>query len=58
MNCFEKIFGNEEQIRMFSSLIESGTMSHAYMLTGPKGSGKKTFAFAVAAAIAEKRNGS
>ncbi len=35
--------GNEKLSEMFSEKLASGTMSHAYLLTGPEGSGKSTF---------------
>ncbi|MBR6050869.1 MAG: hypothetical protein IKP68_06670, partial [Clostridia bacterium] len=54
MNRFSGIFGNKENIAMFSSLIEAGKLSHAYLFAGAEGSGKKTLAFAVAAALASK----
>lgn len=54
MELFSGIFGNKENIAMFSSLIDAGRLSHAYLLAGAEGSGKKTLALAVAAALAAK----
>lgn len=34
------LIGNEKLLHMFSSKIRSQTLSHAYLLTGPEGSGK------------------
>lgn len=51
-DSFCKIFGNEKNIELFCDLIGTGRMSHAYLLVGPDGSGKKTLAFAVAHALA------
>ena len=54
MDVFSGIFGNEENKAMFSSLIGAGKLSHAYLFAGAEGSGKKTLALAVAAALASK----
>lgn len=53
MAGFDNIFGNKENIKMFSSLIAQGKLSHAYMLYGARGSGKKTMALAIAEALAK-----
>lgn len=57
MDQFSGIFGNKENIAMFSSLIEAGKLSHAYLFAGAEGSGKKKLAVAVAAALASKTSG-
>lgn len=57
MDRFAGIFGNDDNKEMFSALIDAGTLSHAYLLSGPEGSGKKMLAFAVAAALASKTSG-
>ena len=54
MDCFSGIFGNKENTAMFSSLIDAGKLSHAYLFAGAEGSGKKTLSLAVAAALASK----
>ena len=54
MDFFSGIFGNDGNKKMFSALIGAGTLSHAYLIAGPEGSGKKTLSFAVAAALAAK----
>ena len=54
MNAFSSIYGNKENTAMFSSLIEAGKLSHAYLISGPEGSGKKTLSLAVGAALAAK----
>ncbi len=54
MDRFSGVFGNKDNIAMFSSLIEAGKLSHAYLLAGAEGSGKKTLALSVAAALASK----
>ena len=46
---FNSIYGNADGIRYFTDAIESGKLAHAYILEGPAGSGKKTFAKAIAA---------
>lgn len=53
MNGFDNLYGNTENIKMFSDLIAQGRLSHAYMLHGAHGSGKKTMALAIAEALAK-----
>ena len=48
-NYFESIYGNKETISYFETAIENGKLAHAYILEGPKGSGKRTLAKAIAA---------
>ncbi len=52
MKFLESFYGNDRQKSYFSSLIEEGKCSHAYILEAPAGSGKKTFAKLLAAALA------
>ncbi len=52
MRFFDALYGNERQKAYFSSLIEEGKCSHAYILEGPAGSGKKTMARLLAATLA------
>ncbi len=52
MRFLEDFYGNTRQKAYFSSLIEEGRCSHAYILEAPAGSGKKTFATLLAAALA------
>ncbi len=44
MANFSDIIGHEDIVRHFKSSIELGKVSHAYILNGEKGSGKKTLA--------------
>lgn len=53
MNAFDNIYGNNEAKALFSQCIKDNKLSHAYMLVGPNGCGKKTFAKAVASLLAE-----
>lgn len=46
---FDSIYGNEDSVRYFTDTIESGKLAHAYILEGPAGCGKKTFAKAISA---------
>ncbi len=48
---FEGLFGNETAKRRFSSLIREGTLAHAFLIDGPRGSGKRTLALEIAAAL-------
>ncbi len=50
-DMFSDIYGNENLKALFAGCITSGKLSHAYMPIGPAGSGKKTLARAVAAAL-------
>lgn len=52
MRFLEDFYGNDRQKVYFSSLIAEGKCSHAYILEAPAGSGKKTFAKLLAAALA------
>ncbi|MCI8509949.1 MAG: AAA family ATPase [Lachnospiraceae bacterium] len=44
MANFSDIIGHEDIVKHFKSSIELGKVSHAYILNGEKGSGKKTLA--------------
>ena len=54
---FPTVFGNQEAKRFFGDGCLHGTLSHAYLLEGPAGSGKKTLARAVAAALVCEKKG-
>lgn len=43
-HCFDRIIGNGSMKALLSSHIKNKTLSHAYIIEGPKGSGKKTIA--------------
>ena len=49
---FKPLFGNERLKKTLGEAIETGAASHAYILDGPKGSGKHTAATLAAAALA------
>ncbi len=57
---FKSLFGNERLKNILGSAIENGTASHAYILEGPKGSGKHTAVTLAAAALSceNRTNGS
>ena len=48
---FKQLFGNERIKSTLGESIERGTASHAYIIEGPKGSGKHTLATLAAAAL-------
>ena len=55
--AFPDIRGNDTLRRLLGDDIRAGRLSHAYILEGPRGSGKHTLALRIAAALAcEKRN--
>ncbi len=51
MAGYTKILGNEKNIAHLTKAIASGKLSHAYIINGPEGSGKKTLAMYMAAAL-------
>ena len=54
---FPAIIGNDELCDHFSSAIRSNSLSHAYILLGPAGSGKHTLAYSLAAALSCEHRG-
>ncbi len=48
---FKKIIGNESTLSLIAAHIKSKTLSHAYIIEGPKGSGKRTIAKEIAKAL-------
>ena len=51
MPNYSDIIGHEDIVKHFKSSIELGKVSHAYILNGEKGSGKKTLAAVVAKSL-------
>lgn len=53
-----KLFGKNDATALISSMISRGRLSHAYIICGPHGAGKKTLALSVASQIlCEKQSG-
>ena len=48
---FPSVFGNAAARRYFGEAVRGGTLSHAYIFEGPRGSGKTLFATEIAAAL-------
>ena len=48
---FETLLGNEQLKKELSESVARGQFSHCYLISGPRGSGKKTLARLLAAAI-------
>ncbi len=44
MVSFNNIIGHEEIIRHFKNAMKTGKVSHSYIFTGDRGSGKKLLA--------------
>ena len=57
-NFFPKLLGNEDTKIRVGTAIDNGTAAHAFLLDGPRGSGKMTLATEIAAAMncEEKKN--
>lgn len=53
-NAFDDVYGNDDVKSLFASCIKEKKLSHAYMLVGPSGCGKKTLAAAVAMELARR----
>ena len=51
MNYFKQIIGNRALVERLSSDIASGFLFHAYILEGPRGSGRHTLALTTVAAL-------
>lgn len=51
MANYSDIIGHEDIVKYFKSSIELGKVSHAYILNGEKGAGKKTLAAVVAKSL-------
>ena len=51
MSELKKILGNRHNIEHFKEAVRKGKVSHAYIIDGPEGIGKKTFAGYIAAAL-------
>lgn len=54
---FSGLFGNEATKKRLGTAITSGTLSHAFLLSGPDGSGKAVLATEIAAALNCERGG-
>ena len=48
---FTKLYGNENTKSRIGAAITTGTLAHAFLICGPEGSGKKTLAAEIAAAL-------
>ena len=51
MSQLKKVLGNSQNIGHFKEAVRKGKVSHAYIIDGPEGIGKKTFAGYIAAAL-------
>lgn len=54
---FSGLFGNEPTKRRLGAAIRAGTLPHAFLLSGPEGSGKTTLAKEISAALNCERRG-
>ena len=51
MNDFSELIGQEQAVQFLKNALETGNLSHAYLFSGPAGTGKKTAARTFAAAL-------
>ena len=57
MVAFDMLIGNEALRARLQSDLSEGRLSHAYLIEGPEGSGRRTLATALAAALACEERG-
>lgn len=57
MGFFDGLFGNGKIKLRIAALLENNTLPHAFLIVGPSGSGKRTFALELAAALNCENNG-
>ena len=50
-STFDKVCGQAEVVKMLRAQMESGKISHAYLLCGTRGTGKTTIAKILAKAV-------
>lgn len=55
---FDNIVGNRALTEKLAADIDSGSFSHAYIIEGPRGSGKRLIARSICAALSCKKRGS
>ncbi len=55
---FEGLFGNESTKARFAAMIKAETLPHAFLTVGPRGSGKRTLAYEISAALNCENRGS
>lgn len=48
---WKNIIGQKQQIRVLRKALETGRFAHAYLFTGPEGSGKESAAFEIASIL-------
>ena len=48
---WKNIIGQKQQIRVLQQALETGRFAHAYLFTGPEGSGKESVAFEIASIL-------
>lgn len=56
MTGYQSIIGHEEEIRILRQAVAEDHVSHAYLITGEEGSGKRTLARAFAMALLCEKN--
>ena len=57
MGCFPDFVGSDALTLRIGNAVRSGRLSHAYLIEGPEGAGKRTFARMLAAAVSCEKRG-
>jgi len=54
---WNRVIGQEQQVRVLRSALQGGRLAHAYLFSGPEGAGKEMVAFELARALSCTQSG-